>query len=145
MWSAVGVVFDCASKRSMTERMQGRDIDGERRRGIDSEIPGVSIAHLEGTVREVGGVVTVGAGGLRSETSNSDGSDGPCLRRTPLDHSDPQLSSTMSGGGMNTPLLDTIEPDEPSEVPQPQPKATAHQPVVLKPTGRPTEDRKSVV
>ena len=81
MWSAVGVVFDCASKRSMTERMQGRDIDGERRRGIDSEIPGVSIAHLEGTVREVGGVVTVGAGGLRSETS----SDGAC-RRTLLDH-----------------------------------------------------------
>ena len=40
---------------------------------------------------------------------------------------------------MNTPLLDTIEPDEPSEVPQPQPKATAHQPVVLKPTSRPTE------
>lgn len=40
---------------------------------------------------------------------------------------------------MNTPLLDTIEPDEPSEVPQPQQKATAHKPVVLTPTGRTTE------
>jgi len=78
MWSAVGVVFDCASKRSMTERMHGRDIDGERRREVDSEIPGVSIAHLGGMVREVGGVVNVGAGRLRSETS----SDGACR----LDH-----------------------------------------------------------
>lgn len=45
----------------------------------------------------------------------------------------------MSGAGVNTPLLNTIEPDEPSEVPQPQPKATTHQPVVLTPTGRATE------
>lgn len=37
---------------------------------------------------------------------------------------------------MNTPLLDTIEPDEPSEVPQPQPKAATHKPVVLTPTNR---------
>ena len=45
----------------------------------------------------------------------------------------------MSGAGVNTPLLDTIEPDEPSEVPQPQPKAAAHQSVVLIPTNRPAE------
>jgi hypothetical protein len=45
----------------------------------------------------------------------------------------------MSGGGMNTPLLDTIEPDEPSEAPQPQPKAATHKPVVLTPTNRATE------
>jgi len=42
----------------------------------------------------------------------------------------------MSGAGVNTPLLDTIEPDEPSEVPQPQPKAATHKPVVLTPTNR---------
>ena len=45
----------------------------------------------------------------------------------------------MSGGGMNTPLLDTIEPDEPSEVPQPQSTATTHKPVVLTPTSRAAE------
>ena len=39
----------------------------------------------------------------------------------------------MSGAGLNTPLLDTIEPDEPSEAPHPQPKATTHKPVVLTP------------
>ena len=50
MWSAVGVVFDCASKRSITGRMRGRGIDGERRRGIDSEITGASIVHLEGLI-----------------------------------------------------------------------------------------------
>jgi hypothetical protein len=59
MWSAVGVVFDCASKRSMTKRMHGRDIDGERRRGDDSEISRVSIAHLEGVIFEVEGGVTL--------------------------------------------------------------------------------------
>ena len=62
---------------------------------------------------------------------------------TPLDHSDPlariEHSSTMSGTGLNTPLLDTIEPDEPSEVPQPQPKSAAHKPVVLTPTNRAPE------
>ena len=40
---------------------------------------------------------------------------------------------------MNTPLLDTIEPDEPSEVPQPQPKGTTHKPVVLTPASRAPE------
>lgn len=40
----------------------------------------------------------------------------------------------MSGVGVNTPLLDTIEPDEPSEPSQPQPKGTTLQPVVLTPT-----------
>lgn len=45
----------------------------------------------------------------------------------------------MSGAGVNTPLLDTIEPDEPSEVPQPQPKAATLQPVVLTPTSRAAE------
>ena len=45
----------------------------------------------------------------------------------------------MSGAGVNTPLLDTIEPDEPSEAPQPQPKGTTHQPVVLTPTNRASE------
>jgi hypothetical protein len=45
----------------------------------------------------------------------------------------------MSGAGVNTPLLDTIEPDEPLDVPQPQPKATAHKPVVLTPANRAAE------
>ena len=45
----------------------------------------------------------------------------------------------MSGAGLNTPLLDTIEPDEPSETPQPQPKATTHTPVFLTPTNHATE------
>jgi len=45
----------------------------------------------------------------------------------------------MSGPGVKTPLLDTIEPDEPSEVPQPQPKGATLQPVVLTPTNRPPE------
>lgn len=49
----------------------------------------------------------------------------------------------MSGGGMNTPLLDTIEPDEPSEVPQPQSTATTHKPVVLTPTSRAAEQHPS--
>jgi len=49
----------------------------------------------------------------------------------------------MSGGGMNTPLLDTIEPDEPSETPQPQLKGTALQPVVLTPTNRAAEQHSS--
>jgi hypothetical protein len=44
---------------------------------------------------------------------------------------------------MNTPLLDTIEPDDPSEVPQPQPTAATHKPVVLTPTGRATEQYSS--
>lgn len=55
MWSAVGVVFDCASKRSMTGRMHGRNVVGERRRGVNSEISEVCIAHLEGCFFEVGG------------------------------------------------------------------------------------------
>ena len=64
---------------------------------------------------------------------------------TPLDHFDPQhalteSSPTMSGPGMNTPLLDTIEPDEPSEVPQPQQKAATHQPLLLTPTNRASEN-----
>ena len=59
MWSAVGVVFDCASKRSMTERMHGTDIDDKRRRGVDSEISGASIAHLEGAIFEVERAVTL--------------------------------------------------------------------------------------
>lgn len=50
---------------------------------------------------------------------------------------------SMSGRGLNTPLLDTIEPDEPSEAPQPQPKGTTHQPVVLTPTNRATEQHAS--
>ena len=58
MWSSVGVVFDCASKRSMTGRMQGRGTNGERRRGVDSNISGVSIAHLEGAKVEDEGAVT---------------------------------------------------------------------------------------
>jgi len=45
----------------------------------------------------------------------------------------------MSGAGVNTPLLDTIEPDEPSEAPQPQPKGASLQPVVLTPTNRAAE------
>jgi hypothetical protein len=77
MWSAVGVVFDCASKRSMTGRMHGRDIDGERRRGVDSEISGVSIAHLEGVIFEVEGGVTLMQEGSTGRNQPSDGcSDG---------------------------------------------------------------------
>jgi hypothetical protein len=45
----------------------------------------------------------------------------------------------MSGAGVNTPLLDTIEPDEPLEVPQPQQKAAALKPVLLTPTSRAAE------
>ena len=45
----------------------------------------------------------------------------------------------MSGAGVNTPLLDTIEPDEPLDFPQPQPKATTHKPVVLTPANRAAE------
>ena len=50
MWSAVGVVFDRASKRSITGRMPGREVDGERRRGVDSEILRASIPPLEGVL-----------------------------------------------------------------------------------------------
>ena len=45
----------------------------------------------------------------------------------------------MSGAGVNTPLLDTIEPDEPSEPSQPQPKGATLKPVVLTPTNRAAE------
>ena len=41
----------------MMERTHGRKIVGERRRGVDSKIPEVSIAHLEGTILEVKGAV----------------------------------------------------------------------------------------
>ena len=50
MWSTDGAVFDRASKRSMTGRTDGREVEGERRRGVDSEISGVCISHLEGVI-----------------------------------------------------------------------------------------------
>ena len=64
------------------------------------------------------------------------------VTRLPLDHSDLHafnLTSTMSGAGVNTPLLDTIEPDEPSGAPQPQPEGSTLRPVVLTPTSRAAE------
>ena len=80
MWSAVGVVFDCASKRSMIGRMQGGEKDAERRRGVESEISEVSIAHLEVNC-EVEGEPWPDAGGLRAGCCG-DSSDGCSIRTT---------------------------------------------------------------